>query len=115
LLNSRDLPEARKLAEKAIALSPRQATFHDTLARVAARMGDTPAALSSFQTAISLDPNNLEALIGMASTLAGSGKKEGASNLLPQIDNLIKSKPALSESLQRELELVRSSAKASIN
>ena len=54
-------------------------------------------------------------MIGLASTFVSAGKTQNAGNLLRQIDTLMKSRPAISESLKRELDQVRSSAKASLN
>jgi len=50
-------------------------------------------------------------MIGLASTFASTGKTQAATNLLQQIDALLK-KRTIPPTLQRELDAVRSSAKA---
>jgi Tfp pilus assembly protein PilF len=113
LLRKGDLGEARMLIDQAIKLSSRVASFYDTRARIQARSGEAAAALSSFRHALDLEPNNLEALIGMAAMLNTTGKRADAAALLAQIDNLLKTDPPLSDSVRQELQDVRSSLRAS--
>ncbi len=114
LSHSGDLKEANALVTEALKLAPQNADFYDTLARVQARSGDDQTAVESFRRALTLDPNNLHALIGLAHTLTTSGQKDAAAVTLDQIDSLLKVHPALSESLRQELDALRTSPKASI-
>jgi tetratricopeptide (TPR) repeat protein len=113
-----DIAEAQKLASRAVALAPTNASYYDTLARIQAKQGQRESALASFEQALKLDPNNLDALIGMATALCDAGKHAPAAGLLAQIDTLVKSKPPqsvpLSPQLRRELEALRSTIKASL-
>ena len=64
-----DVQEAQKLIDRAIELSPGTASFYDTLARVQLRLGQRETAIATFEKALKLEPNNLDALIGLATTL----------------------------------------------
>jgi Flp pilus assembly protein TadD len=114
LLRGGDLEEAHALASRAIALSPATAGFHDTLGRILAKQGKPEAAIEQFNTALRLDPDNLEALVGLATTLIDSGKRDVAANLLTQIDALLKSRPSMSPQLRKEVEALRATMKASL-
>jgi tetratricopeptide (TPR) repeat protein len=108
-----DLGEAETLAGKAVAAAPNVASFHDTLARVRFKSGDQRRALESFQRALSIDPDHIEALIGKASVLAAMGQRAAVRDLLQQIDAALPRKPQLSPELKRELELARNTLSAS--
>jgi tetratricopeptide (TPR) repeat protein len=114
LLRGGDVNEAQTLASRAVQLSPQSASFYDTLARVQIKLGQGQAALATFEQALKLDPNNLDALIGMATALCDAGKRGSAAGLLAQIDTLVKDKSSLSPQLRRELEALRSTIKASL-
>ena len=109
-----DVQEAQKLIDRAIELSPGTASFYDTLARVQLHLGQRETAIATFEKALKLEPNNLDALIGLATTLCDAGKRDSAAGLLAQIDTLVKNKPAMSTQLRKELEALRSSIKASL-
>jgi tetratricopeptide (TPR) repeat protein len=114
LLRGGDLNEAKGLADKAVQIAPQTAGFYDTLGRILAKQGDRDAAIANFHTALRVDPNNLEALIGLASTLCDAGKRESAMSLMPQIDTAVRSRPGMSAALRKELDAVRSAVKASL-
>jgi tetratricopeptide (TPR) repeat protein len=113
LVRGGDLVEAKNLTSQAIALSPDTAEFHDTLARIHSTAGNLPAATDAFQRALKLDPDNVQALIGLASTYTATGKKEPAAQLLIQIDRLLKSNKTLSPRLHQELDSLRATIRAS--
>jgi predicted Zn-dependent protease len=115
LLRGGDLNEAKNLVGQAIALEPQAPEFYDTLARIQAKSDNADAAVESFQKALRLDPNSLQALIGLASTYTAAGKKDAAAPLLNQIDVLLKARPNLSPALRDELDAVRSTIKAVSN
>jgi Tfp pilus assembly protein PilF len=114
LLRGGDLDESRELISRAVKQSPNSANFLDTLGRVQARQGDHPAAVESFKKALALEPNNLEAMIGLAGVLSESGKRAEAAALLPQIDALMRSRPSLPPPVRRELDTLRATMKASL-
>lgn len=60
------LQEALAVAEKGIQTLPDHAPGHVVRARIQAQQGDVPAAMASFETALSLDAGNAEALKGLA-------------------------------------------------
>jgi tetratricopeptide (TPR) repeat protein len=114
LLRGGDLDEALKLITRAVELAPGTSSFYDTLARVQMKRGDSAAGLASFEKALKLEPNNLEALIGMATTLCDTGKRDAAVGLLAQIDTIMKNKPAMSPQTRKELDALRATMKASL-
>jgi Tfp pilus assembly protein PilF len=115
LTNGGDVNEARSLARRAVELEPRNASFHDTLARIHLKSGDREAALKSFEQALASDPSSLDALIGKASTLSAMGDRDQVRKLLIQVDALLKGGAQIAEPLQRELELARNGLNASID
>src|SRR5207249_2982140 len=78
LLRGGDVNEAQKLASRAVQLSPQSASFYDTLARVQLKQGQREAALATFEQALKLEPDNVDALIGMANALCDAGKRTSA-------------------------------------
>jgi tetratricopeptide (TPR) repeat protein len=101
------LEEARGLAEKAVASRQNLAGFYDTLARILAKLGDRAKAIQTFETAIKLDPQNLEALVGLATTLHADGRHDKAAELLHRIDKLLSNHEPLREPLLGELKTLR--------
>lgn len=115
LSSNRKLDEARKLAERAVALQPQAASFHDTLARIQLKTGDREAALKSFERALAADPSSLEALIGKASVLAAAGAREEVRRLLSQVDALLQGGARISPVLQQELAMARNGSRAAVD
>ena len=109
--SSKDLPEARKLAEAAATKSPGNATYQDTLARVYLAAGELPAAEKAFKQALAAEKGSIEAMIGLADVHARSGRPEKVKELLAQINDALASGTALSPALQRQLDGVRQSVK----
>jgi tetratricopeptide (TPR) repeat protein len=109
LIHNKNLQEAESLVRKAIQTEPKNASYYDTLARILAKKGDIPGALQTFDQAISLNPASLEALIGKASTLQATGKKDEASRLLTRIDSLLARTPILTAPVKAELQSLRQS------
>jgi tetratricopeptide (TPR) repeat protein len=105
------LEEARALAAKAVERSPNTAAFHDTLARIAQKLGLREQALTSFRAALALEPANLEALVGLADALSSGPQadRDKAAELLHRIDALLNktANPSLPETLKQELNGVR--------
>jgi tetratricopeptide (TPR) repeat protein len=54
----RDLPAAKELAQKAVALAPAAPGFQETLAEVCFQSGDRPGALAAIQKALDLEPKS---------------------------------------------------------
>lgn len=104
-----DLPEARRLAEAAVAASPAVASFYDTLARIQAQSGQTELAIKSFRTALQKDPGSLEAMIGLGDLLSKDTSRRGeAKVLIMEVDQRLKSSPPLSSPLRKQFDGVRS-------
>ena len=96
--------EARKLAADAVAANPAVATFYDTLARADAAAGDAQAAENHFNQALSLDPQSLDALVGLATLYQARGDGDRAVPLLAQIDGILRTasppEPAIAKQIQ---------------
>jgi predicted Zn-dependent protease len=108
------LANALSLAGKAVTLAPDVASFHDTLARVRFKSGDRNGALQSFQHALDLEPDLVDAMIGKASVYSAMGDASAVRDLLRQIDSLPR-KPNLTPELKHELELARSTVNAAVD
>jgi len=105
-----DLDEARKLAEQAVAAAPTVSSFHDTLARVHAASGRRDVAMASFREALARDPDNVEAMIGLADALAGSAQKEDIAEarvLRTRISRILDGGTPLSPPLKRQWNKVQ--------
>jgi tetratricopeptide (TPR) repeat protein len=86
--------EALTFARNATLRKPGVPQFHDTLARVYSRLGQTDAALSSFETALKLAPDRLDTLVAYASLLSSAGRTRDANDALRRIDSLLPTTPA---------------------
>ncbi|HWE04200.1 MAG TPA: hypothetical protein VG326_17470 [Tepidisphaeraceae bacterium] len=110
-----DLPEARRLAESAVALRPNDASFYDTLARIQARAGDIGSANRTFRVALQKDPNSLEAMIGQAELLSRDpATRDEARTLLERIQRLMNGSPQLPSLLKKQYQLVRQTLASSL-
>lgn len=109
-----DLPEARKLAEAAVAKSPTNSTYLDTLARIHLKARDLPAAEQTFQRAIDAQQNSVEAMIGLADVHVQAGRRDKAKDLLARINNALPPGTILPPTLQKQLDNVRQSVKIPI-
>jgi tetratricopeptide (TPR) repeat protein len=111
LLRNEKLDEAKALATQAVEQSPDASAFHDTLARIDEKLGMRDESIANFQTALSLDPDNLQAMVGMANTLSTGAQpdRDKASALLRRIESLLqRSTPAPSiEALKPEIQSIR--------
>ncbi len=106
--DDKDLPEAQKLSESAIAARPGDATFYDTLARIQAKFGAFAAARESFATAIAKDPNSIEAMIGLADLLSRDpASRDAARDLLIRVHKLMQANPLLSPVLQKQYQAAK--------
>ncbi|MDO9499491.1 tetratricopeptide repeat protein [Falsiroseomonas sp.] len=54
----RDLPEARRMLERAVALRPNDGNIVDSLGWALFRMGDIPGAIAALERAVELEPRN---------------------------------------------------------
>jgi tetratricopeptide (TPR) repeat protein len=109
------LAEAEKLTTDAIAAAPNQSTFYDTLARIYAQTGRRDDAMKTFHDALSKDPNNVEAMIGLADVLRSfaSGRNE-AKQLFGQANSLIQSGVPLPPPLRQQFERVKTAVSSSL-
>jgi Flp pilus assembly protein TadD len=82
-----DLREAMQLAVGAVKEKPTVPAFYDTLATVQATSRDYPKAISSMNSALSLQPDNIMYQVNLASILATSGQPAKAKLMLNKIDS----------------------------
>ncbi len=101
------LPEALDLARQAVGLADRAGNFQDTLARVYLRQGKLTEAIAAFDQALKLEPNYLDAMIGLTDALARDKQRDRALLLLDQIDDLRRTRPPLSEPIAKQLAAAR--------
>jgi tetratricopeptide (TPR) repeat protein len=110
------LPEAETLAKAAIASAPqdpRSGPFYDTLARVYLKESRLPEAETAFAQAVTLQPWNVEALIGLGETRIKLNKIDKASESLAQIDALVRNRTiTLSTDQQHDVEALRDQCKS---
>jgi Flp pilus assembly protein TadD len=79
------LEEAVTEAQRAVRLAPQEPEGHLTLAGVFDDLGNTAAALRSFQTARRLGPGSATACLGQAVTVARAGDPDRAERLLESV------------------------------
>jgi tetratricopeptide (TPR) repeat protein len=107
------LAVAKTLADQAVeaarkANDPRiLVAYLDTRARVQMQSGQRAAAIQDFQEAIKIQPNYIDALIGLASALIQDNQRDQAKPLLDRVDTLVPKPQTLSPALRRELEAAR--------
>ena len=104
------LREGQNLVLQAIANhpdDPNTANFFDTLARILLKEGRTNDAISAFQKGYSIDPRNLNVLIGLTSTYADNHQIDVAVRYLSQVDGVVVPGTHLSGDLQTELDNAR--------
>ena len=101
------LKEAADLATRAATLRPTDANIRETLARVKLAQGDRPAAISTFGDALRIDPVNLNALVGLASTLHADGQRARAAETLKQAETLAQGNPSADERVRGEMKTLK--------
>ncbi len=104
------LREGQNLVLQAIANhpdDPNAVSFFDTLARILLKEGRTNDAISAFEKGYSIDPRNLNILIGLTATYANNHQIDAAVRYLSQIDSIVLPGTHLSGDLEVELENAR--------
>jgi len=104
------LKEAETLATAVISAhpaDPQTFNFYDTLARVLLKENRPTDAIATFEKGNSLNPKDLDILIGLASTCANNSQVDAAVRYLSQIDSLMPPGTHLSDELQAELAATR--------
>lgn len=96
--------EALELASRAAQRRPSVSQFHDTLARAQLLLGQTDAALASFDTACKLAPDHLDSLLSYAGLLASTGKSRQAAAIVRDIDSRITPASPLPRGLRSHFE-----------
>jgi tetratricopeptide (TPR) repeat protein len=107
LLRNGDLGEARQLAEGAVAANPGSVSYLDTLARIQDKQGNVDAALTTFNKGLSLEPTNVEILVGKASMLLRAGRKGDVIAMAPQLDQAARGAAGASADVMKQLQAVR--------
>lgn len=109
-----DLPEAQRLAKSALAAPDVPASFHNTLAQIEVREGNSAAATQAFRATLSKDPMNIEAMVGLARLLAQNPAGRGeARDLLARASRFVQVEPGVSRPIQQELDSARAALAAS--
>lgn len=109
------LTHAESLAKEAIAADRNNGTFYDTLARIEAKLAKHDQAIANFRIAMQKNPNDVEAMIGLADELQSqpSGREE-ARALLGRINARLDAGTPLLQPIRKQLEHVKTSLSASI-
>ncbi len=71
-----DLHTAQQLASVAVNMVPTSSAMHSTLGEIDQQLTDWSAAKAQFETAINLDAENIEAMIGLAAVKEHDGKPD---------------------------------------
>jgi len=110
------LGEAENLAKSAVAAAPKDpqtGPYYDTLARVYVKESQTAAAEAAFAQATTLQPWNVDALIGLGDARISLNQVDKAGEALAQIDALVRNGTiALSADQQRQVENLRDACKS---
>lgn len=101
------LDQALELARQATSISPQVSPMWDTLARIYDKMGNTQEALNTFQKAVSIQPSNVEALIGLASTMVRLNHMDDARQTMRTVENLVQGADKLPDAVTQQLAQVR--------
>jgi TolB-like protein/Flp pilus assembly protein TadD len=106
---SRELADrTRHAAERALALSPRQAAGHTALAAYHQVIGrDTERAMEELARARRLDPGNVETITALASSQMNLGRRDSALALLRQAERLDPRSPVIAGATGRLLLSLR--------
>lgn len=109
------LARAESLARQAIAAAPEASTFYDTLARIQALLGKPSDAVRNFRVALEKDPNDIEAMIGLADVLQSQpAGREEARSLLTRINTMIDGGTPLMRPIRKQLDHVKTELSSSI-
>ncbi len=105
-LRGGDPAEARRDAERAVAIVPADADLRVTLGQVALRQNDVAAADDAFRTAARLAPRSAAAWAGLADAAARAGHTGDAADALDRADRLLAPpapppSPATADALRR--------------
>jgi tetratricopeptide (TPR) repeat protein len=102
------LPKAAQLATDAIAAVSTVSTFYDTLGRIQFQSGKKDDAIKSFRLALERDPNDLDAMIGLADTLRfkPSGREE-VRTLLSRINAMLDAGTTITPPIREQLDRVK--------
>jgi tetratricopeptide (TPR) repeat protein len=104
---NRNLDEAEKLARLAVQKQPKNANFHDSLARVLLARKQLDAAQAAFELALRLDPDHVEAHVGLARTYNERGNQDRARRELQQVETRLRRNGSVAPATQEELASLR--------
>lgn len=110
------LARAESLAKEAIVADPNTATFYDTLARIEEGLGKSSSSIRDFRIALEKDPNDVEAMIGLADELQSEpAGREEARSLLGRINARLDAGVPLLQPIRKQLEHVKTALSSSAN
>jgi cytochrome c-type biogenesis protein CcmH/NrfG len=94
--------------QEAITSSPNISTFYDTLGRIQSQLAKPADAIKSFRTALDKDPNDVEAMIGLADLLQSkpAGRDE-ARALLTRINAIVDAGAPIAPTIRKQLDKVK--------
>jgi predicted Zn-dependent protease len=110
------LREGQKLVVQAITEhpnDPNSVAFFDTLARILLKQGRISDAIAAFERGYSVDPRNLDILIGLTAAYASNHQIDAAVRYLSRVDNVVLPTTHLSGDLQAELDSARKTIRQS--
>jgi tetratricopeptide (TPR) repeat protein len=108
------LTEGEALARQAVAAhpsAPETSNYYDTLARILEKQGRNDDALSTFETGNSLNPNDLNVLIGLANLSAKINHIDAATRYLARIDSIMPPGMKIPDDVRTELDSARDMVK----
>ena len=110
-----NLARAGQLAAAAIASRAEASTYYDTLARIQLQSGKPADATRNFRLALDKDPNDVEAMIGLADLLqtTPAGRDE-ARSLLTRINVIVAGGAPLAPTIRKELDRVKTALSSTL-
>ncbi|MGN6627381.1 MAG: tetratricopeptide repeat protein [Tepidisphaeraceae bacterium] len=109
MTQNHDPEQALRLAQTAVHAAPTVAAYQDTLARALMGKKQFAEARQAFTTALRLDPNLVEARVGLARLLNTQGDAAGARTELRRAESQLQAHPQAGRDVQGELSSLRAS------
>jgi predicted Zn-dependent protease len=111
---NRNLEEAEKLARLATQKQPKNANFQDSLGRVLLARKQLDAAQAAFELALRLDPDLVEAQVGLARTYIERGNAARARRELQQVETRLRRNGSVAPATQEEVVSLRATLEPAV-